>query len=92
MSLGTFQVKAPLLSMLAASILSVRGWWFEVMCWCQDVQAMAVPLFRSLLAPLLRRMVTVPSVVGFQVSLTVSPASVFRLVVGMLKGLDPLES
>lgn len=53
---------------------------------------MATPLFRSLLGPLLRYMVTVPSVVGFQVRLTVSPASVFRLVVGMLKGLDPLES
>jgi hypothetical protein len=35
--------------------------------------------------------VTVPSVVGFQVRLRVSPASVFRLSVGMLKGLEPLE-
>lgn len=53
---------------------------------------MASPLFKALLGPLLRRMVTVPSVVGFQVRLTVSPAAVFRLVVGMLKGLDPLDS
>ena len=58
----------------------------------KNSQAIATPLFKSLLAPLLRRIVTVPLVVGFQVRLTVSPASVFRLVVGMLKGLDPLES
>ena len=53
---------------------------------------MAVPLFRLLLAPLLRYMVTVPSVVGFQVRSTEAPASVFRLVVGMLKGLEPFDS
>lgn len=35
---------------------------------------------------------TVPEVVGFHVRSTESPASVFRLSLGMLKGFEPLES